>query len=62
VSAEFDPRSATHESQKKVRERLLRDPAVRTRIEEGLERLRRGETVGPGMTREQLEGFLRDDA
>ena len=43
-----------------VRERLLRDPEIRKRLEDGLAALHRGETPASAVTRERLQDLLRD--
>jgi hypothetical protein len=52
--------SETTAAQDEVRDRLIADPEVRRRLEDGLARLRRGETLGAGVTREELQRLLRD--
>ena len=49
-------------SREALRARLMNDPEVRERIERGLKELRSGELVGPGMTREELQDFLRGES
>ena len=56
ADAQPDPTRAEQE----LRERLLHDPDVRRRLEEGLGRLRRGETDGPPLSRDELQSHLRD--
>jgi hypothetical protein len=43
-----------------VKSRLLSDPEVRSRVEEGLRRVRRGERTGPVIDAEELREMLRD--
>jgi hypothetical protein len=43
-----------------IRERMLRDPEIRQRLTDGLERLRRGQTEGPLITRDELQALLRE--
>jgi hypothetical protein len=43
-----------------VKSRLLEDPEVRSRVEEGLRRVRRGDRTGPGIDAEGLRDLLRD--
>ncbi len=45
-----------------VKSRLLEDPEVRSRVEEGLRRVRRGDRTGPAIDAEGLRDLLRDGA
>ncbi len=47
-------------SDEEIQERMRKDPAVQARVQEVLAEMRNGEPEGPGITAEELPGFLRE--